>query len=763
MEDNREPIVLIDASENNLKHLTLSIPKEKLVVLAGVSGSGKSSLAFDTVAAESSRQWQASYPMFLRNRLPRYERPALEGAENLTPCVVVDQKPIGANARSTVGTAVDVAPLVRLLFSRVGKPSAGGSMAYSFNHPHGMCPDCTGLGERVALDESLMFDMDKTIREGAIRFSQFSGGSWQSVYFIKNPLFDPDKKLRDFTPEEWENLRIGPKKKFYVDFLRNNTGQVSKLPYEGVVPRFNRLYVNRDLSGLKKEVREEAMRFIRRSPCPTCGGSGLNPAALASRINGYNISDFNDMQVTELIPVLREIQDPLGSSIAGQIIRCLEAMDQVGLGYLSLSRRTDTLSGGESQRLKMVRHLGSSLSNITYIFDEPTAGLHPADAQRIGKLLLELRDRHNTVLVVEHSRQMIQLADHIIELGPLAGSQGGEIVYQGDFAGMEAAGTLTARSMTKPVVINQEPLPWTESFPIREAKLHNLKNVSVDIPKGVLTAVTGVAGSGKSTLICYEFTARHPQAVVIDQRPIGTSSRSTPATYTGVMDEIRKLFAKENGVSAQWFSFNSKGACPVCKGKGEITPDVAFADPVAILCEECGGRRFNPTALSYTYHGKNIEEVLNLTVNQAVEFFPQEKISGPLSTLQEVGLGYMTLGQPTSTLSGGEVQRLKLASELHKKGNIYILDEPTTGLHNRDVEALLALLRRLVNQGNTVIVVEHRLELIAASDWVIDMGPEGGDKGGEILFTGTPQQLAQCSRSQTGKYLAIASGHPQQA
>ena len=751
--EQRENIELVGVSENNLKHLTVSIPKEKLVVFAGVSGSGKSSLAFDTVAAESSRQWQATYPLFLRNRLPRYERPALEQARNLTPCVVVDQRPIGANARSTVGTAVDVAPLIRLLFSRVGVPSAGGSMSYSFNHPKGMCPDCTGLGERVALDESLLFDMDKTINEGAIRFSQFSGGSWQEFYYRCNPLFDPNKKLRDFTPEEWKNFRIGPDQKIYLDFIRNNTGQVSKLPYEGVVTRFNRLYLNRDISGLKKEVREEAMRFVRGGVCPTCGGSGLNPKALASRINGYNISDYYGMQVSDLLPVLKEIDDPLGRSIAGQVITCLEHMGQVGLGYLSLSRRTDTLSGGEAQRLKMVRHLGSSLSNITYIFDEPTAGLHPADARRIGELLLDLRDRHNTVLVVEHSQQMIELADHIIELGPLAGSHGGEIVYQGDLAGLRSSGTLTARSLTEPVLPNPAPLPWTERFPIRHANLHNLKDVSVDIPKGVMTAVTGVAGSGKSSLICHEFVSRYPEAVVIDQRPIGTSSRSTPATYTGVMDEIRKLFAKANGVSAQWFSSNSKGACPICKGKGEIMPDVAFADPVAILCEECGGRRFNPAALSYTYQGKNIEEVLSLTINQALEFFTQEKIRGPLESLRDVGLGYMTLGQPTSTLSGGETQRLKLASELHKAGNIYVLDEPTTGLHNRDVAHLLTLLRRLVAQGNTVVIVEHRMELIAAADWVIDMGPEGGHQGGQVLFTGTPSELTEKSNSETAKYL----------
>ena len=751
--NKREDIEIFGASENNLKHINVTIPKEKLVIFAGVSGSGKSSLAFDTIAAESNRQWQASYPMFLRQRLPRYEKPKVDAIYNLTPAIVVDQKAIGANVRSTVGTAVDVAPLIRLLFSRVGQPSAGGSMTYSLNHPHGMCPECTGLGEKVTLDESKLFDMDKTINEGAIRFSQFSGGSWQEFYYKYNPLYSADKKLKDFTEDEWKAFRIGPDEPLVMDFIRNNTGQVSKLPYEGVVARFNRLYLNRDISKLRKSVREEAMQFIKKDLCPACGGSGLNPKALASKINGYTIRDYNDMQISDLIPVLEAIDHPLGKSIAGQILVCLHHMVDVGLGYLSLSRRTDTMSGGESQRLKMVRHLGSSLSNITYIFDEPTAGLHPADVQKIGKLLLALRDNHNTVLVVEHSRQMIELADHVVEMGPLAGAQGGQVIFQGTVEQLKQTDTLTAACMREKIALNTHPLPWTQSFVLEHVSRNNLKDVSVEIPKGILTAVTGVAGSGKSSLIRQEFVERYPDCIVIDQKPIGTSARSTPATYTGVMDDIRKLFAKENGVSAQWFSFNSKGACPVCKGKGEILPDVAFADPVAILCEECMGKRYNPMALSYPYQGKNIEEVMSLTIHQALEFFPQPKIHERLQCMLDVGLGYMTLGQPTSTLSGGEVQRLKLASELHKQGNVYVLDEPTTGLHNRDVARLLQLLRRIVAAGNTVIVVEHRQELLAQADWIIDLGPEGGRKGGEVMFTGTPEQLLACADSLTGQYL----------
>ena len=747
-----ESIEIIGASENNLKHIDLTIPKGKLVVLAGVSGSGKSSLAFDTIAVESARQWQTSYPLYLRNKMPHYERPRVDEIHNLTPSIVVDQKAIGVSSRSTVGTAVDAAPLIRLLFSRIGKPSAGGSMAYSFNHPLGMCPHCSGLGEQLELNEESFFDMDKTLREGGILFSQFSAG-WQTYLYQANPFLEPNKKLRDFTADEWEILRHGTKEPLKIEIRSNNTGRVDRVDYEGVFSRFRRLYLNRDISKLKKGLQEEILSHVSKEACKACGGTGLNPAALASKINGRNIVGYFEMPVCNLLPVLAEIDNPVGVSLAKQITAYLERMVEVGIGYLSLSRRTDTLSGGEIQRIKMVRNLGSSLSNITYIFDEPTAGLHPADADRIGRLLVDLRDSHNNVLVVEHSRQMMAQADHIIELGPLAGMRGGEIVYQGDLEGLRHADTITAQAVRQKIEINPAPLPWTEGFEIKDAHCHNLKHIDVLIPNGILTAVTGVAGSGKSSLVCHEFVKRCPEAIVIDQKPIGTSIRSTPATYTGVMDEIRKLFAKENGVGAEWFSFNSKGACPVCRGKGEISYEMAFAEPVIVPCEECRGRRYNPTALSYTYHGKNIEEVMSLTIEQAMEFFAEEKVRKPLQSMMDVGLGYMTLGQPTSTLSGGEVQRVKLASELHKEGNIYILDEPTTGLHNRDIEKLLSLLRQLVAQHNTVVIVEHRLELIAQADWVIDMGPEGGNEGGEVLFCGTPDKLLDCPASKTGQYL----------
>ena len=747
-------IEIIGASENNLKHIDVVIPKGELVVFAGVSGSGKSSLAFDTIAVESSREWQQSYPLFLRNKMPHYDRPKIDEIRNLTPAIVVDQHVIGTNSRSTVGTAVDVAPLMRLLFSRVGNPSAGGSMAYSFNHPAGMCPDCSGIGEQIELNEESMFDLDKSINEGGILFSQFSSG-WQTVYWQQNPLLDPNKKLKDFTKEEWHILKYEAPKNadMQIQINSNMTGGKWDVEYEGVIPRFTRLYLKRDITKLKQKLQDEIMEHVQHGPCHTCGGTGLNPKALASKINGKNIVDCMNMTASDLVSFLDTIDDSRGASLAKQIAGYLQRMIDVGIGYLSLSRKTDTLSGGEAQRIKMVRNLGGYLNNITYIFDEPTAGLHPADADRIGRMLIELRDKRNNVLVVEHSRQMLELADHIIEMGPKAGSNGGEVVFAGSLDELKAADTLTGKAMCQKVLINKKPLAWSEGYKIRDAYCHNLKHIEVTIPRGVLTAVTGVAGSGKSSLMRYEFPKAYPDAIVIDQKPIGTSIRSTPATYTGVMDEIRKIFAKTNGVNAKWFSFNSEGGCPICKGTGQIVYEMAFAEPVVITCEECGGHRYNSTALSYCYKGLNIEQVMDLTIAQAYDFFENTKIKKLLQSMIDVGLDYLTLGQPTSTLSGGEVQRVKLASELHKEGRIYVLDEPSTGLHASDIEMLLALLRKLVNNSNTVVMIEHRMELIAQADWIIDMGPEGGSSGGEVIFAGTPEQIVFCDASKTGWYL----------
>lgn len=745
-------IRLRGVSENNLKHIDLDIPKEKLVVVTGVSGSGKSSLVFDTLAAESERQWLMSYPLFLRNRLPHHERPSFETIEGLTPSVTIDQRAMGASVRSTVGTAVDIAPLVRLLFSRVGTPSAGGSMAYSFNHPMGMCPDCTGLGKKLDLQEDLLFNPEGTLRNGGLRFSQFNAG-WQNTLYVNHPRLDPDKPLKEFTAAEWQTLKYGDGEPLLIPMHIVETGNTFNNPYEGVVTRFRRLYVNRDISKLKKSLRDEIATFVTEQPCPSCGGTGLNPAALASKINGMNIADFRNIQVSELLEVIQKIDDPIGKSICRQIAATLQRMVEVGIGYLTLGRRADTLSGGEIQRLKIVRHLGSSLSGVTYIFDEPTAGLHPEDSQRIARLLLDLRDKQNTVIVVEHNEAIISLADYVIEIGPLAGEHGGEIVFQGSKDDFLKADTLSSHALREPIHINEAPVMWTDAYAINHARLHNLKDVNTSIPKGVLTVVCGVAGSGKSSLVRGVFAKEHSEAVVIDQKPIGTSSRSTPATYTGVMDLIRRKFAEDNGVDASWFSSNSKGACPVCGGKGVIHPDVAFADPVEIPCEECHGKRFNAKALSYLYRGKNIHEVLMMTIDEATAFFEDEKLSAKLRNLCRVGLGYMTLGQQTSSMSGGEIQRLKLASHLDKKGQIYLLDEPSTGLHHHDIKLLLSIFRRMTSRGNTVVLIEHRPDIIADADWIIEMGPHGGNEGGKIIAQGTPQQIACNKNSIIKRYI----------
>ena len=732
-------IKVYNAQENNLKGFDIEIPKNELVVFAGVSGSGKSSLVFDTIANESAREWQSSYPLFLRNKMPHYDRPKVDRIENLTPAIIIDQKVFGASSRSTVGTAIDVAPLIRLLFSRCGVPSAGGSMAYSFNHPAGMCPECTGLGEEYVLNEETLFDTEKSLKEGAILFSQFSSG-WQTHLYQNNPLLNADKKLKDFTEEEWDILKNGFKEKIKVGIKSNNTGRVDMVEYEGVIPRFYRIYLKRDISKLKQSLQDEILSHVSKCKCHTCGGTGLNPKALASKINGYNIIDYMNMTAEELLPVVKKIESPMGVSISRQIAAYLERMIEVGIGYLSLSRKTDTLSGGELQRIKMVRNLGSSLTNITYIFDEPTAGLHPYDAKKIGDMLVDLRNKRNNVLIVEHSRQMIELADHVVEMGPNAGSLGGQVVFYGNIEELKKTDTKTAKSLKEKIEINRKPLSFSETFNLKDLHSHNLKHIDVSIPKGVLTAICGVAGSGKSSIM-REFVKAYPETIWIDQKPIGTSIRSTPATYTGVMDEIRKVFGKENGVDPAYISFNSKGGCPVCGGTGRITFDMAFAEPVTVICEECGGHRYNKQALSYKYKGLNIEEVMGLTIEDAYNFFDNAKIRKLLKSMLEVGLGYMTLGQPTSTLSGGEIQRIKLASELHKKGNVYVLDEPSTGLHHDDAMKLLGLLRNLVNDGNTVIIIEHRLDLIAQADFVLEVGPNGGSDGGNIVFSGTPEEL----------------------
>lgn len=754
--ENRDEIHLTGVNVNNLKNINIAIPKNEIVVFTGVSGSGKSSLVFDTIAAESQRQMNLNYPMYLRRRMILIERPDADQMENLTFAIVIDQKALGGGVHSTVGTALDLSALVRLLFSRVGIPSAGEASHYMRTDPIGMCPDCSGLGRLQEINESSLFNMDGTVAGDGLNFKPIANG-WQKSIFVNSGLFDVNKPLKDFTDEEWTYLTYGPDEVVEVSFPSNKTGQVFTETYEGFIPRFKRLYVERDISRLSQKVQDETNSKLILTPCKRCGGSGYSKAVLNSKINGYNLVDYNQMELNDLSSVLESIHHPLGSSIAAQIKKTIDTSIQAGIGYLSLNRRVDTLSGGERQRVKMVGNLGSSLNNATYILDEPTAGMHPADVEKVKHLLTALRDDFNSVLVVEHNPEIMKLANRIVDIGPGAGSHGGTIVYQGSYEGLLKADTKTAHYLKTPVTPPKETHHFTEFLTVENATTNNLKNITVHFPIAALTAISGVAGSGKSSLMEGDFMTKYPNAILIDQGSIGISSRSTPATYVNIMDNIRQLFSNENQIPIGMFSFNSTGACPICQGKGVTQPDVAFADPISITCQSCKGTRYSNKARSYKYRNKNIVEVLCLTVDEALVFFnTSTRIKKRLSLLQEVGLGYLTLGQTTSTLSGGELQRLKLALEFQKVGNIYVLDEPTNGLHMADIEKLIHLLKRLIKNGNTVIVIEHDLQTIASADWVIDLGPSAGREGGELIFQGSPKNLLDCTKSSTAKYLKQA-------
>lgn len=747
-----QPIHIVGASENNLKHVSLDIPKGKLVVFTGVSGSGKSSLVMDTIAAESKRQLAQTLPAYVRNRMPLPAAPHVQVIDQLSPAIVIDQRPFTGDVRSTVGTMTDVAPLLRLLFSRCAQPRAGNSPAYSFNDPQGCCPACSGLGHTVAFDLDKIFDRTLSLNQGAIRFPGHAVGSYQWQMYAHAGFFDPDTPLEQLTEREWYDFLHGSGR---VVEIENRTGKVwgnYTLTYEGFLDRINRLYLNRGRE--KSKSQQKILReFTTQAVCPVCHGARLNIHALESRLCGYNIAEMCDMEITDLISVLTKLQDPVGVPTARRIVQILTGIEDMGLGYLTLGRASNTLSGGEAQRLKMVRHLGSSLTGLTYIFDEPATGLHPKDVARLSRLLLQLRDRGNTVLVVEHNRDIIRQADQVVDLGPGAGRDGGSIVFQGTPAELLSADTQTAQALRQHVPLNTRPRPAAGYLPINHARLHNLQDVSVCIPRKALTVVTGLAGSGKSSLICGELLRQHPDAVHISQAPIGTSSRSNPATYLGIWDEIRRLFAQENGVEAAWFSSNSKGACPVCEGRGAIQTEMAFMDPVTIPCEACGGTRFHPQALRYLYRGKNILDVLHMTIEEALQFFDTPKIVRKLQILQQAGMGYLTLGQPTTTLSGGECQRIKLASHRNDKDGLYVFDEPTAGLHRADVARLATLLQDLVDRGNTVVVVEHDRDIIRQADYVIDLGPGGGKEGGRVLFAGTPAELLTCPHSATAAFL----------
>lgn len=736
------------ARENNLKDISLDIQKHKITVFTGVSGSGKSSLVFDTVAAESQRQLNETYSSFIRHRLAHYGQPDADLLENLPVSIVVDQKRLGNNARSTVGTVTDIYTFLRLLFSRIGEPFVGYSHVFSFNDPEGMCPHCQGLGYEQTVDLDALIDRSKSLNEGAINFPTFEPGGYRWKRYVYSGLFDNDKKLGDYTKDEWDTLL----NKTDVKITNPHPDYPPSHRYRGILVRFKEDFFSKDSRELKIRA-ADLKRVVMSGVCPVCHGARLNKKILGCKINGKNIAECSALQINELITFLQGIHSVKARTILEEMNERLESLIEIGLGYLSLDRQTGSLSGGESQRIKMVKHLGSSLGDIAYIFDEPSTGLHPSNVHKLNHLLQQLRDKGNTVLVVEHDPDVIRFADDIIDMGPGAGVDGGTVVYQGSLKDFEQADTLTSRFLHRRHGPKTDVRPWSDSLPVRNAKLHNLKNVNVDIPKGVLTAITGVAGSGKSSLIHGVFAKQHPEAVVIDQSSIHTSKRSNPASFVGILDAIRELFAKANNVSASIFSFNSEGACPECKGLGVTTTDLAFMDPVVTVCERCGGKRFTEKTLAYKLRGKNMDDVLHMSILEAKDFFTEPEINDALLQMDEVGIGYLELGQSLDTLSGGERQRIKLALQLKKRGNIYILDEPTTGLHMSDVDRLLGIMNRLVDNGGTVIVIEHNLDVIAQADWVIDIGPGAGYDGGQIIFEGTPTKMKQDSTSVTGRYL----------
>jgi excinuclease ABC A subunit len=738
----QEYIEIRGARENNLKDVSLKLPKRKIIIFTGVSGSGKSSVVFDTIANEAQRLLFENFSMFIRNFLPRYPQPDADAIENLSMAVMVDQKRLGGGSQSTVGTVTDIASVLRLLFSRIGKPSVGSANAFSFNDPQGMCLECNGLGRKIGITWEALIDKTKSLNEGAVIAPGLAG--WECDLYASSGFFDNDKKIVDYTPEELDLLLHSESRKHTG--LAYNT-------YEGLMYKFNRKFVARDIQTLSARVRQKVEPFLKLGPCPLCKGARLNQAALSCKVKGYTIADMAAMEVDELLEVVKGITEPEAAPIVRTLTERLQRLVGIGLEYLSLDRATDTLSGGESQRVKMVKHLNGSLVDVMYIFDEPSIGLHPRDVHRLNELLEKLRDKGNTVIVVEHDPDVIKRADYIVDMGPYAGSEGGTIVYEGDFTGLLQADTLTGNHLLRKRPLKESFRQATGALPIIHATVNNLQNVSVNIPTSVLTVITGVAGSGKSSLINEAFLSQHQEAVVIDQSSLNTSSRSNPATYTGIMDDVRKAFAAVNRVDAGLFSFNSKGACSNCQGLGVTYTDLGFLEGVKLPCDVCGGKRFKDEVLAYTLNEKSIADVLSMTIHQALEFFTIKEVRPKLQALSDVGLDYLTLGQPLSTLSGGECQRIKLASELHKRGSIYVMDEPTTGLHLSDIGRLLTIMNRLVDGGNTVIVIEHHLDVIRNADWVIDMGPEGGNKGGMVIFEGTPRELLGAKHSLTSQYL----------
>ncbi|MFF7449011.1 MULTISPECIES: ATP-binding cassette domain-containing protein [unclassified Streptomyces] len=774
--DSHDLIRVHGARENNLKDVSIEIPKRRLTVFTGVSGSGKSSLVFDTIAAESQRLINETYSAFVQGFMPTLARPEVDVLDGLTTAIIVDQERMGANARSTVGTVTDVNAMLRILFSRLGTPHIGPPNAYSFNVPSvsasgaitverggktkaekatfhrlgGMCPRCEGMGSVSDFDLTALYDESLSLNEGALTVPGYSMDGWYGRIFRGSGFFDPDKPIRRFTKRELHDLLYKEPTKIKVEGIN--------LTYEGLVPKIQKSFLSKDVDALQPHIRAFVERAVTFQTCPECEGTRLSAEARSSKIKGKNIADVCAMQIDDLAAWVRELKDPSVAPLLASLGHSLDSFVEIGLGYLSLDRPSGTLSGGEAQRTKMIRHLGSSLTDVTYVFDEPTIGLHPHDIRRMNELLLQLRDKGNTVLVVEHKPEAIEIADHVVDLGPRAGSAGGEVVFEGTVEGLRAADTLTGRHLDDRAALKKSVREPSGVLSVRGAGTNNLQDVDVDIPLGALVVVTGVAGSGKSSLIHGSVSGRDG-VITVDQTGIRGSRRSNPATYTGLLEPIRKAFAKANGVKPALFSANSEGACPTCNGAGVVYTDLAMMAGVASTCEECEGKRFQAAVLEYRLGGRDISEVLAMPVSEAVEFFGAGEARTPaahkiLERLADVGLGYLTLGQPLTTLSGGERQRLKLATHMGEKGGVYVLDEPTTGLHLADVEQLLGLLDRLVDSGKSVIVIEHHQAVMAHADWIIDLGPGAGHDGGRIVFEGTPADLVAARSTLTGEHLA---------
>ena len=778
--DSHDLIRVQGARENNLKDISVELPKRRLTVFTGVSGSGKSSLVFDTIAAESQRMINETYSTFVQNFMPTLARPDVDVLEGLTTAIIVDQERMGANVRSTVGTATDANAMLRILFSRLGQPHVGSPQAFSFNIPSvkgagavviqrgagkpvkesrsfeltgGMCPRCEGIGSVTDIDLTELYDADKSLSEGAIKVPGYTADGWATRIFVAAGL-DPNKKIADYTDAELDR------------FLRQEATKVKvegiNLTYEGLVPKVQKTMLSKDREAMQPHIRAFADRAVTFMPCPDCGGTRLNDGARSSRIGGINIADACAMQISDLAEWVRTLDEPSVGPLLANLRDLLDSFVEIGLGYLSLDRSAGTLSGGEAQRTKMIRHLGSSLTDVTYVFDEPTIGLHPHDIQRMNDLLRQLRDKGNTVLVVEHKPETIEIADHVVDLGPGAGTGGGEVVFEGTVDELRSSGTLTGRHLDDRASLKSSVRTATDRLEIRGAGTNNLQDVDVDIPLGMLVVVTGVAGSGKSSLI-HGSVAGRDGVVSIDQGAIHGSRRSNPATYTGLLEPIRKAFAKANGVKPALFSANSEGACPNCNGAGVIYTELGIMATVETVCEVCGGKRFQADVLDYHLGGREISEVLAMSVTEAEAFFGTGDAKTPaahaiLDRLADVGLGYLTIGQPLTTLSGGERQRLKLATHMAETGGIYVLDEPTSGLHLADVEQLLRLLDRLVESGKSVIVIEHHQAVMAHADWIIDLGPGAGHDGGKIVFEGTPRDLVADRSTLTGQHLAAYIG-----